>query len=580
MPPNENGVFSSTSATNYTSDYLTEAMTTDDDGNGHRSRRKYKMNGESFDEEDTEIMNGESEKCEILDISKVSKVLIALFLPHVVLLICSYSLGYSRFSIYDYDTNEEIAHNRVFHFDDSLRQFLDEGEYLVAVLEIFGIYFVPFLRICMLCYVSYVFVTYLGNTSINRVASNSIDSSLEDKAIDLEGEYNAYKIAPWSNANYFALRSKESRLKLAQVMLNVCILTSRMQIGNFFCYMFVDWATSASYQFPDDNGDIQHLKGAGLPQEAFWCFHSVFYLTVFTTIILSWTLSRWLIVYKREQQTVQDHYSRITGNLQTEIVLTDETDDIDTSTNENMTDLLLPASTREDLSENNSDFYTRILSILRKDRTLYILILVNFASWIYIFVAKGKIFKVRSYDGYAYPYVDEPVRNIGFWELNSEFHDLMHSNSKLERGIHEFIYVFFFFIIPTVRFIMILILEIVMLPYFNKNCVNTRDNKERSISRSSERSNDKKQWYRNLYLSQKYLYLFSGDFVFSFNSVLLISLLKRVAAVKLNAELEEETLLLMRGVWQWGDYLAVAWGLTGNALYAVMESRRDYVIYQ
>ena len=132
-----------------------------------------------------------------------------------------------------------------------------------------------------------------------------------------------------------------------------------------------------------------------------------------------------------------------------------------------------------------------------------------------------------------------------------------------------FTYVVF---LVLLRFFVVVILEASMLQVFNNG-------NEDDGTQSAPQANDEKQWYRQLYLLQEFLFICSGDLCLAIDTSLLIGLIKTILDVEYNYY-AGVTLIMMKGIWQTGNIILLAWGFSNHFLFRTVKERHDYVLYR
>ena len=246
-----------------------------------------------------------------------------------------------------------------------------------------------------------------------------------------------------------------------------------------------------------------------------------------------------------------------------------------TTIDESLIETLL--QTQRDVSDHDSNVLTRVF---RKDRTFVALILVNFSSWIILFLANVKILKVECYDGILLDDIVEPVRNVSFWQLLSEFYDKTSSDTRLKRLTMSFLVITFCIVLPTIRSILMVILEVRKFPFFNNgHCRGEVSDENQSALQTSQCSYDEIQWHRKLYLTQKYLFMCSGDVFFVVCLSFLIPIMTPFMDVVFNST-SGYTFIMMKAFWQFGNTTLLAWGASSLFLHRAMIERHDYILYK
>jgi len=115
-----------------------------------------------------------------------------------------------------------------------------------------------------------------------------------------------------------------------------------------------------------------------------------------------------------------------------------------------------------------------------------------------------------------------------------------------------------------------------MLSYLNSSfCRSNGDDGSRSVPQA----NDEKQWYRQLYLLQKPLFICSGDLCLAIASSIILGLLQSINDVKPNGDVGF-TALVVKAIWQSGNRIWIAWGLSNHILLRAIKRRHDYVLYE
>ena len=186
-----------------------------------------------------------SYKYELLDVSRLSIVLIFFIVLQAVLLICAYEADLAMGYVRDVDTGEILYSYGPLTFVDNMKLFHKRGENFIYSLMIIAFFIGPIARLCAMTIISYVFINHLNSTSIPGVtiANNAEEgSSFPEHAIDFQTECDAIKLSPWSGSPFFSVKNLNgSKLKLAQRMLSVCSNSGKLQLSQLLLFVVIIW---------------------------------------------------------------------------------------------------------------------------------------------------------------------------------------------------------------------------------------------------------------------------------------------------------------------------------------------------
>jgi len=211
-----------------------------------------------------------------------------------------------------------------------------------------------------------------------------------------------------------------------------------------------------------------------------------------------------------------------------------------------LTEPLLSLDNRND----NMDSSSSKLNFSLADKKRWFFMTLSFILWVCIFIGRVEIFKVKYTDGIFVIAMEYHERTVDFWELIRDAYDENDQSSPFERGFPGFVVVTFCFVVPTLRMIIHFILEL--------NCTLGKR--------------------RFLTLSQRYLYICSGDVPYALYLILGIPLIGPILDVSYNYGLDND-LLVIQGYYLVGTFLFLTWAISNVLLQKEIMKKHNHIIY-